>query len=147
MVVLCITGASGTNYDRIRCKGMESFRSWRTSEPERLQANPQMYLPDRMWRNDTIALVYLCRHCCPGGPHVRCGGPRWLELSQHSGALGPAGPTMELRGQYVDAEEHHGSHGAQRKVSSFPNRMKKPPFLLRIYNFLAICQRSLSHTL
>lgn len=59
---------------------------------------------------------HLCRYCCAGGSHVCCGRPRWLELPQHRGTLGPTGQTVELCGQHVDTTEHHGSHSAQWKV-------------------------------
>lgn len=100
-------------------------------------------------RNDSISSLYLWRHRRPGGPHVRCGRPWWLELSQHSGTLGPAGPAVELRGQYVDAEEHHGSHSAQWKVSSFLNKMKIHLFIegLQLYSNTSEAEVTVKYTI
>lgn len=106
-------------------------------------AHTNMHIYTQVWRRTLrchnssffwvtcISCFYLCRYCCAGGPYVCCGRPWWLELSQHSGTLGPTGQTMELCGQYVDTKEHHGSHSTQWKVSCFIEPIQHPNLLLQ----------------
>lgn len=42
-----------------------------------------------------------------------------MELSEHSGEVGPPVKTVELCGQYVHSSQHSGSHSSQWKVSNF----------------------------
>lgn len=93
------------------------------------------YRNNRLFGIMCVSCSHLWRYCCAGGPHVRCRRPWWLELSQHSGALGPTGQTVELRGQHVHAQEHHGSHSTEWEVSC-QTRAATGPTLL----YLKVCK-------